>query len=67
LKEIRGISKNSQNFTTTLVYDVSLLQDELETIAQQINIQPVDAEIEFHPDNKEKFTFTKEVVGKVCW
>jgi vancomycin resistance protein YoaR len=64
LKEIRGISKNSQNFTTTLVYDVSLLKDELETIAQQINIQPVDAEIEFHPDNKEKFTFTKEVVGK---
>ena len=26
----------------------------------------MDAQIEFNPDNEEKFTFTEEVIGKGC-
>ncbi|MBM7582361.1 vancomycin resistance protein YoaR [Caldicoprobacter guelmensis] len=64
LMEIYEVGKKGRQFTTVLTYDVSLLKNELEAIARQINIQPVDAQIEFHPDSKQKFTFTKEVIGK---
>ncbi|MDN5276691.1 MAG: hypothetical protein PWR01_656 [Clostridiales bacterium] len=64
LMEIYEAGKKGRHFTTALTYDVSLLKDEMEAIAQQINVQPVDAQIEFHPDSKQKFTFTKEVIGK---
>ena len=64
LRQIYEASKTGYYFTTVLTYDVSLLQDELEAIARQINLEPVDAQIEFHPDEEEKFSFTEEVIGK---
>ncbi len=64
LRQIYEASRNGYTFTTVLTYDVSLLQKELESIAQQINLEPVDAQIEFNPDNEEKFTFTEEIIGK---
>jgi hypothetical protein len=60
LKQIYEASKTGYSFNTVLTYDVSLLQDDLSAIARQINLEPVDAQIEFNPDNEEKFTFTEE-------
>ena len=64
LKEIYQVSKEPRKFQTTLTYDVSQLKDEIEAIASEINEEPVDATIEFHPDKKEKFSFTPEKMGK---
>jgi vancomycin resistance protein YoaR len=64
LKQIYEAGKTGYSFNTVLTYDVSLLQDDLSAIARQINLEPVDAQIEFNPDNEEKFTFTEEVIGK---
>ncbi|MFS8500315.1 MAG: VanW family protein [Caldicoprobacter sp.] len=64
LMDIYEARRNGRHFTTTLTYDVSLLEDELQTIAKQINVEPVDAQIEFHPDSDPKFTFTEEVIGR---
>ncbi len=64
LKEIYHISNEPRKFQTTLTYDVSQLKDEIEAIASEINEEPVDATIEFHPDKKEKFSFTPHKIGK---
>jgi len=64
LMDIYEASRNGRHFTTTLTYDVSLLEDDLQAIAGEINVEPVDAQIEFHPDDEQKFTFTEEVIGK---
>jgi len=64
LKEIYNTSNEPRRFQTTLTYDVSQLKDEIEAIASEINEEPVDATIEFHPDKKEKFSFTPEKMGK---
>lgn len=64
LKEIYRISNEPKRYETTLTYDVTELKDEIEAIAQQINEEPIDATIEFHPDKKEKFSFTPDKVGK---
>ena len=64
LKEIYHTSNEPRKFQTTLTYDVSQLKDEIESIASEINEEPVDATIEFHPDKKEKFSFAPEKMGK---
>ena len=64
IKEIYNTSQEPVSFETTLTYDVSQLRDEVEAIATQINEEPVDATIEFHPDKEEKFTLTPEKIGK---
>jgi len=64
LKQIWNSYKYGVSFTTTLTYDVSQLQDEVEAIAKEINEEPVDATITFHPDKKEKFSFTEHKTGK---
>ena len=64
LKEIRETGENGKFFNTTLTYNVDLLRDKIEAIAHEINIQPVDATITFNPDNKQKFSFTEEKIGR---
>ncbi|NLJ41449.1 MAG: hypothetical protein GX352_07575 [Clostridiales bacterium] len=64
LKEIYNLTKEEKRFETILTYDVSLLQDEIESIAHEINEDYIDATIEFHPDQKDKFSFTPDKAGK---
>ncbi|MGI6707405.1 MAG: VanW family protein [Clostridia bacterium] len=64
LKQIWNSYKHGVSFTTTLTYDVSQLRDEVEAIAKEINEEPMDATISFHPDKKEKFSFTEHKIGK---
>lgn len=62
-KEIYNITNEPRRFETTLTYDVSLLEDDVQAIADEINEEPVDATIEFNPDKKEKFSFTPDKKG----
>ena len=57
-------AKEGREFSTTLTYDVSMLRDDLEALATEINVEPVDATITFNPDNKEKFSFTPHKIGR---
>ena len=51
-KEIYNITNEPRRFETTLTYDVSLLEDDVQAIADEINEEPVDATIEFNPDKR---------------
>jgi vancomycin resistance protein YoaR len=62
-QEIYHITNEPRKYETTLTYDVSLLEDKVKAIAGEINEEPVDATIEFNPDNKEKFSFTPDKKG----
>jgi len=64
LADIYKTAKEGREFYTTLTYDVSMLRDDLEAIAAEINLEPVDATISFDPDSEEKFTFTPHKVGR---
>lgn len=57
-------AKEGREFNTTLTYDVSLLRDDLEALAAEINEEPIDATITFDPSKKEKFSFTPHKVGR---
>lgn len=64
LKEIYEVSKQPKDYETTLSYDVSLIDNNIKNIAKEIYVEAIDADLEFHPDKKDKFTFTSEQVGK---
>lgn len=64
LKEIYAVSKEPKRFETKLTYDVSLIDHDIEGISKEINVDPIDATIEFQPSNRDKFTFTPEKSGK---
>ena len=57
-------AKEGREFNTTLTYDVSMLRDDLESLATEINIEPVDATITFNPDKDPKFSFTPHKIGR---
>lgn len=63
IREIYFVRQEGAFFYTTLTYDIHKLSDQLDEIAKDIYIQPLDAIIEFHPDANEKFTFEKETIG----
>ena len=60
LKEIYHTSNEPRKFQTTLTYDVSQLKDEIESIASEINEEPVDATIEFHPDKRKNSPYPRK-------
>lgn len=64
LMEILRLRNGGKELNTTLSYDVSKLQDELESIAAEINLDPVDASITFNPDSSQMFTFSGEADGR---
>ncbi len=64
LKEIYSVYKEGFSSDATLTYDISLLRDKVQQIADELNIEPVDATMEFHPNRSEKFSFTPEQAGR---
>lgn len=62
-QQITDLKKNNLSFYTKLEYDEDLLEDQIERIAQQVDLLPKDAIIEFFPDNEEKFVITPEESG----
>jgi len=67
LKEIRRVKQEGASFNTSFTYDVSLLKDEVEAIAKEINVDPVDATVKFTPNTSaaNRFKFTKEKYGRL--
>lgn len=64
LREIKEASENGKSFETKLIYDVDLISDKIAAIADDVNIEPVDATISFDPNSGSKFTFTDEKLGR---
>lgn len=60
---VRAIETNGIKLNTSLSYNIDELKDDLEAIANEINYEPVDADIKFFPDRKEKFEITEEKSG----
>ena len=64
LREIYDVYKNGFSSDVTFSYDVSLLKDKVQQIADELYIQPEDASVKFHPNKSQKFSFTSEKVGR---
>jgi vancomycin resistance protein YoaR len=64
LAEINAAKTEPVSFYTDITYDVAELRDELEAIAEEVYVQPVDATITFHQGEEDPFTITPEQVGR---
>lgn len=64
LREIRETAETGKTFETTLTYNVDLLKDKIEEIAEDVYIAYEDATITFNPNSKTKFSFTEEKIGR---
>jgi vancomycin resistance protein YoaR len=68
-KEIKQVEKDGINFDLTYSYSSSMLEAELKTIADQINTQPVDAQVSFSESGDKRgeaafeYSEDKEGVG----
>ena len=60
---IKGLAENPKSFDVSVTISVERLRSTILFLAGQINEDPVDARIEFHPQDKEKFTITGEKAG----
>ena len=64
LSDVRATQSEPVRFNTQLIYDVSELRDEIESIGQELYVAPVDATIAFHQGEDPLFTITPEQVGR---
>ncbi|MDK2902858.1 MAG: hypothetical protein PWQ93_777 [Clostridiales bacterium] len=66
LKEIYAVRQQGAAFQTTFTYDISLLKDDVEAIAKELEITPVDATVKFTPNVSaaNRFKFTEERIGR---
>lgn len=64
LNEIQQARKNGKSFDTLLTFEPDALLLDIEQIAREIAIEPVDATITYHNKQAELFTFTPEVIGR---
>jgi len=60
---IRNLSKNPMEYVLSFNVSVDEFKNKIKDIVDEINIEAVDAKIEFHPDEKQKFTITPEKAG----
>jgi vancomycin resistance protein YoaR len=64
IKEILLVKSQGKTYRTELTYDTSVLKEDIQNIADELYVEPADAEIEFHNKEAEMFTFTPEVIGR---
>ncbi len=62
--EVEEIRDKGVRMDTTLTMDVSLIYDDIVEIAESLYIEPIDADVSFFPDKKEKFSFSPEKDGQ---
>jgi vancomycin resistance protein YoaR len=60
---IRSLEKNPKSFDVSINFSVDELRSQIDSIAKEINLEPVDAKVEFHPQGNDKFTITDEKEG----
>ena len=63
-KQVEEIREKGVRKETTLTMDVSRIQDDIATIAKELTIAPVDADVQFYPERENKFAFTSEKSGQ---
>lgn len=64
LMEIYNVKQHGAAFHTTFTYDISLLKDDVDAIAKELEIKPVDATIKFTPNVENRFKITEEKPGR---
>ena len=62
-ERIAVLKQRGLHLTSILTYNLALIEDDILDFAEGIYLAPVDAEIAFHPDAREKFTITEERTG----
>lgn len=62
-ERIAVLKQRGLHLTTVLTYNIALIEDDILAFADSIYQAPVDADIQFHPDAREKFTITEESAG----
>lgn len=68
IKEIYDLRGNPMHLSTETTYQTDLLRSSLIELAEQSNLEPIDATLAFHPDAAnadEMFIITKEQIGRV--
>ncbi|HHY83646.1 MAG TPA: hypothetical protein GX505_13365 [Clostridiales bacterium] len=61
--DIRDLAKNSMDYELSLKMSIKQLQNRIKNIVDEINVEAVNATIEFHPNEDKKFTITPEKTG----
>jgi len=60
---VKELEVNGLKLKTSLFYNMDLIKNKLESIAEEISYDPVDADIKFYPDRENKFEITEEKPG----
>lgn len=63
--EVEEIREKGVREETTLTMDIAKIRGDIEEIAESLAIQPVDADITFYPNEKEKFSLSPEQAGQI--
>jgi vancomycin resistance protein YoaR len=63
-KKVEEIREKGVREETVLTMDIAKIQRGIEEIAESLTIEPVDADIDFHPNEKEKFVLSPEKAGQ---
>jgi vancomycin resistance protein YoaR len=60
---VKNLAENPVSLDVTVTFTTEEIYRKLVAIAAEIDVEPVDATITFHPDRAEKFTITDEKSG----
>jgi len=63
-RQVEEIREKGVREQTTLTMDITQIKKDIADIAESLTIQPVDADIKFYPDRKEKFSLIPEQAGQ---
>ena len=62
-QQVEEIRENNVKELTILTMDISLIKSKIEEIAESLTVEPVDADIAFYPNEKDKFKLFPEQDG----
>jgi len=63
-KKVEDIRENNVKEQTTLTMDIARIKSDIAGIAESLSIEPIDADINFYPNEKQKFKLTPEQDGQ---
>jgi vancomycin resistance protein YoaR len=63
-KQIEEIRENKVQAETTLTMDITRIRGAVEEIAESLSVEPVNADLSFHPGEEQMFRITPEQEGR---
>jgi len=63
-KQVEAIRENGMKAQTELIMDITRIKSAIEEIAEQLTVEPVNADISFHPNKEQMFSLTPEQEGR---